>query len=91
LLDVHPVAFKERDCAPEECDCGGRLLVAENLGVGQAGAVIDRDVHELPADRVASFACRVGALRVVVVAQTVTNALTGAALDAPELLYVDVD
>ncbi len=50
LLNLHPVAFVEHDCAVKERDHGAGLLVGENLGVGQAGAVIDRDVHALPAN-----------------------------------------
>ena len=50
-LDGDAVAAVERDGAAQERDCGGGLLVAEDFDVGQAGAVVDGDVHELPADR----------------------------------------
>jgi hypothetical protein len=43
------VAAVERDGAAQEVDSGARALVGEDLDVGQAGAVIDGDVDELPA------------------------------------------
>ena len=62
----------------EEADDGRRALVGEHLGVGQAGAVIDADVQELPAGPAGAG----GAIAVDPVAGP---------LDAPELLDVDVD
>ena len=64
LLDGDAVAAVERASAAQEPDRGGGLLVGEDFGVGQAGGVVDRDVHELPAD-VATRAGRVGRWRVV--------------------------
>jgi hypothetical protein len=34
---------------PQEAHCGRGLLVGEEFDMGQAGGVIDGDVHELPA------------------------------------------
>ena len=58
-LDGDAVAGVVRDRAAQEPDRGGGLLVGEDLDVGQAGGVVDRDVHELPADgpRLASGGC----------------------------------
>jgi hypothetical protein len=78
-------------CAAEECDRGAGLLVRQHLGVGEPGGVVDGDVHVIPADRLAAAAIAVGDRAVVVLAQAVTHALSGAALDAPELLDVDVN
>ena len=39
----------EGDRAAQEADRGRGLLVGEHLDVGQAGGVIDADVHEFPA------------------------------------------
>src|SRR5215211_11179 len=59
------VAGVERDGAAQEPDRGRGLLVAENLHVGQAGGVVDADMHELPALRRAAPArATVGVLAV---------------------------
>src|SRR5207253_838980 len=60
-------------------------------GEGQARAVVNRDVHVLPADGPAVHAGCVPLDRSIVAATDATNALAGAALDAPELLDVDMD
>jgi hypothetical protein len=52
--------------------------------------VVDRDVHELPTDGLPAAALGVDPRVVVVLAQTVTDALAGTALDAAEPLDVDV-
>ena len=49
-LDPHPVAPEEVDGAAQEADRGARLLVLQDLDVGQACGVVDADVDELPAD-----------------------------------------
>src|SRR5436309_16136979 len=62
-LDADAVTREERDGAAQEADRGRRLLVVENFDVGQAGAVVDRDVDELPAllELLAGIAlCRAG-------------------------------
>jgi hypothetical protein len=46
------VSLVERDGALEEADRCGCALVGKHFGVGQAGAVVDRDVDELPDDGV---------------------------------------
>jgi hypothetical protein len=51
LLHGEAVACVERDSTPEEGDDGASFLVGEDLGVGQAGAVIDRDVDVSPSRR----------------------------------------
>jgi hypothetical protein len=56
LLDLDPVATVESSCAAKERDRGTRLLVWENLRVGQARAVIDGDMNVLPADQLAACA-----------------------------------
>ena len=48
-LDGDAMPGVEPDCASEKADDGAPLLVGEDFGVGQAGAVIDGDVHALPA------------------------------------------
>src|SRR4051794_6798053 len=48
-LDGDAVAAVERDRAAQEADRGRGLLVAEDLDIGQASAVVDSDVDELPA------------------------------------------
>jgi len=50
LLDAHAVALEELHGTAKEANHRDRLLVAEYLGIGQTGAVVDRDVHVLPAD-----------------------------------------
>jgi hypothetical protein len=50
LLDLDAVAGEELDRSTEERDDRGGLLVGEDLGLGQARAIVNRDVHVLPAD-----------------------------------------
>ena len=44
-LDGDPVSGVEGDRATQETDRGGAGLVGEDLGIGQACGVIDRDVR----------------------------------------------
>src|SRR5215217_3409819 len=90
-LDFDAVALEERHRSAQERDRGCRLLVWEHLGVGQTAAVVNGDVDELPAGRLAALAVAVGEGPVVVLAQPVADALSGAALDAAKPLDVDVD
>ena len=53
LLHGDAVAGVERDRTPQEGDDGDCCLIGKNLGVGQTGAVIDRDVNILPAGELA--------------------------------------
>src|SRR3954447_16663269 len=87
--DLLAVAAVERERALEERDRGGGLLIGEHLDVGQAGSVVDADVHELPASGLAPVAVFVGAGLLVVTAAG--DAVPGAAPDPAELLDVDVD
>jgi hypothetical protein len=89
LLDLHAVALEERDRSAEEPDCCCGLLVAENLGVGQARGVVDRDVHELPADLTPSSPGSIGLVRVA--AFVPMDAVPSAALNTSKLLDVDMD
>src|SRR5207244_5277445 len=63
---------------------------SEDVGVGEAGGVVDANVDELPADRPATASLAVGARVGVVLAggHPVTGAL---GVDPAELLDVDVD
>src|SRR5438552_8808451 len=56
LLDLDPVTAIERPGAAQACHRGARLLVGKHLGVGEARAVIDGDVHTLPANHLATCA-----------------------------------
>src|SRR3954465_13897250 len=53
-LDHDAVAGEPAVGAPEEGGDGFLALVVEDLDVGQARAVVDADVHELPADPAAA-------------------------------------
>ena len=61
-LDGEAVARVERDRAMQKRGDGGGFLVGQDFGVGQAAAVVDRDVHELPALLVAAALIALGAL-----------------------------
>ena len=52
-LDSHVAGVEEHDRAAEKPDRGHRAFVAQHLDVGQAGGVIDADMHELIPDRAA--------------------------------------
>ena len=47
------MALEELQRSPEKADRGRGLLVAQDLGVGQAGGVVDGDVDVVPADDLA--------------------------------------
>ena len=89
-LDPDPVAGVESGGATQEADRRRRLLIGQHLGVGEAAVVVDRDVHELPADRQPAAALEVDARGVVVLAQAVPDALAGAALEPAQPLDIDV-
>src|SRR4051812_13145264 len=89
-LDADAVARKELASATEKRDRRGRLLVAQDFGVGQARGVVDGDMHEVPTDGVAAPAGGVGEGAVVVRAAA-EDPLACTAVDASELLDVDVD
>src|SRR6185312_10365773 len=89
-LGFDAVAAVEADCAAEKRDRGLGLLVAQNLDVGQARGVIDADMHVLPADRASPDPSGVSETRHVVPAWAFAGPLARTALDASELLHVDV-
>jgi hypothetical protein len=90
-LDRESVPGEELDCPPQEGDDRGRLVIAENFGVGQARVVVDRDVHALPACDLARDPRRVCSLGATAPIGHTDDPGTGAVLDPPELLDVDVD
>src|SRR4029450_12394079 len=90
-LDRDPVPPVVRDGPAQEGDRGDGLLVAEHLRVGEAAVVVDRDVHVLPADRVAPPARAICEGALVMRVRAAADALAGAALDPAELLDVEVD
>ena len=49
-LNRDPVTAVVSDGAAEEANRGRRPLVVEHLDVRDAGRVVDRDLHELPAE-----------------------------------------
>src|SRR3954471_21777286 len=89
-LDGDAVAAVEGDGAAQESSDGGGLLVGKYFGVGQARGVVDGDVDVVPTGRLAAAPGGVGN-RQLVVAAGARDALARAALDAPELLDVNVD
>jgi hypothetical protein len=52
-LDLDAVPLVVGDGATQESGSGGGFLVAEDLGIGEAAVIVDRDVDVLPADGVA--------------------------------------
>src|SRR6476660_1777267 len=91
-LDGDAVAGVERNGSVEEPDNGGGLLVAENLGIGKPGAVVDRDMHAFVTGGVAPDS---GSISSDWVAARPTDPISGAfartTADASEFLDVDVD
>jgi hypothetical protein len=67
-----------RDGATQKAGDCDALLIAQDFGVGQAGAVIDADVHELPADAPHALTA-------------IPRDAVADATNAPQLLDVDVD
>ena len=53
-LDSDAEAFEVGDGGEEEGDCALLLLVGEDVGAGDAGVIVDRDVGELPAGALAA-------------------------------------
>ena len=48
LLDFHPVALEEHESPAQEGDRRLCFLIGENLGVGQASGVVDRECARTP-------------------------------------------
>ena len=86
-FDVDAVAGVELDSALEEGDGCRALLIGENLGVGQAAVIVDRDMHELPASEPDRLAVSMG----VRLSTTAAGDAMAWFEDPPELLDVDVD
>jgi hypothetical protein len=84
------VAAVERDGAAQKRDRAAGLLVAQDLGVGEAGGVVDGDVDVVPAGLATDAPSGVGVGACVVLAGA-GDALAGAADDPTEFLDVDVD
>jgi len=78
------------DRSPQEADRGGGFLIVEDLDVGQACGVVDRDVHEFTADDIVNLALTVDALAGVAPALA-ADAMAGSVVDAPEFLDIDMD
>ncbi|HLQ14568.1 MAG TPA: hypothetical protein VK256_01735 [Candidatus Eisenbacteria bacterium] len=76
-LDLDAPACVPVSRSLQKRDGAVRLLIAQHLGVGEPGVVVDRDVHVLPANA-AEF-----------VRQLAADPVTGAA-DASQFLRVDV-
>src|SRR5205823_5232522 len=89
-LDSDSVPGEELDRSSEERDHGGRLVVWQHLGVGEAGAVIDGDVDVLPAGDLAPDPKRVPTGGPASPVCHPDDAGAGAALDPSQLLDVDV-
>lgn len=81
----------ELDGSSEERDDGERLVVGEYLGVGQAGAVIDRDVDVFPPGGLAALSCGVESGRARAPVRHAGDARSGAPLDPTQPLDIDVD
>src|SRR6516162_7526858 len=84
-LDGNPIAVIEGHRTAQESDRGGRSLVAKDLRVGQARAVVNRHVAELPAVSLERLIAR-NALAM----RSARHSPPGPG-HAPELLDVDVD
>src|SRR5215212_1919852 len=82
-LDGDAVAAIEANGASQEGRGGGGAFVGEDFGVGQAGAVIDGDVDELPAVLELAAVIALGGARA-------EHPVTGTR-DPAELFDVDVD
>src|SRR4051812_12034418 len=90
-LDADAVAGVVLDGAAQEPDGGDGLLVSENFDVGQTGRVVDSDVHVLPARLILALAGSIGLGRRTLEATVAMHAVAGPAVDAAELLDVDVN
>jgi hypothetical protein len=89
-LDADAVALVEGDGATKEAGRCCRLLVVEDLGVGEAAVVVDGDMDVLVADGVADAAGSVGVAAVVVL-PAIADPPPGAAVDPAEFLDIDVE
>jgi len=85
-----PLRAKNVTALRRKRDRADGLLITEDLGIGHAGAVVDRDVHVLPAHPAAIDAATV-ATCAIALAPAAVDAMPGAAIDPSELLDVDMD
>ena len=85
------VAGIERDRSSEEADDGGSALIGQDFDVGQAGAVIDRDMHTLPSRGLVPGPESVFADGPFAADRISHHPGAGAVLDAAESFDVDVD
>ena len=75
-LDADVVLGKPRDGAPQEFGGGCAALVVEHFDVGQAGRVVDADVHVFPADH-ALAAAPAAALKATIAVHAMAGAAGG--------------
>src|ERR1019366_8539356 len=85
------VAGVERDSTSEKADHGPPALIWEDLGIGQASAVVNRDVYALPACGLTPDAKGVLASWPFATGGRPGDPAAGAALDPSQPLDVDVD
>ena len=86
------MASIERDRALEKRDGGGGFLIGQDLDLVQAGRVVDRDLHGVPAGNAAADPGSVGLLSRAQAARPAGHAVSGASrADPSQLLDVDVD
>jgi hypothetical protein len=87
-LHLDPVGAVEADRPPQEADRGGRLLVGQDLDVGQAGGVVDADVDPLPAGHAPAVTTTTLELAPAVAGDPMPRPLDA---DPAQFLDVDVD
>jgi hypothetical protein len=87
FLNADAVGGVELQRSSQERDCRWTLLVSEDLGVGQAAVIIDRDVHELPASQPDRFAVAASARPAAAIGGNPMARFQ----DSSQLLDVDVD
>jgi hypothetical protein len=82
-VDGDAVTLVERDRSPQDPDRCGSFLVGEHVGIGQPGAVVDRDVDAFPADLEATHTS--GVRPSAGGPSLACDAMPGALLDSAEL------
>ncbi len=90
-LNRDPMRREEGDRALEEADRGLLPLVGQDLGVGEAGGVVDADVDAFVAGAAAANTVGVGPRLGAKRALAPEDPVAGPAVDPAQLLDVDVD